>query len=190
MWLRRAAVITVAALIGVGALAGPASAHNTLKSSSPAANATLATPPDSVTLTFAEKLDPATTSVTVTGPDGGPASDPSSIDGMTVVVKVRPGAAGKYTVTYKLVSDDGDPVTDSFAFTATAGNKPTAAPATTSPAKDPKASVAPTATQAAPTGSDTKDDGTPTWVWILVGLAVLVVLGGGLVLARRRTGSA
>ncbi|GIG61342.1 copper resistance protein [Longispora fulva] len=190
MWLRRAAVITIAALVGVGALAGPASAHNTLKSSTPAANATLPTPPDSVTLTFEEKLDPATTTVTVTGPDGAPASDPSSIDGMSVVVKVRPGAPGKYTVTYKLVSDDGDPVTDSFTFTATAGNKPTAAPATTSPVKDPQASVAPPATQAAPTGSDKKDEGTPAWVWVLVGLAVLVVLGGGLALGRRRSGSA
>ncbi|MEV6522734.1 copper resistance CopC family protein [Longispora sp. NPDC051575] len=188
MWLRRAAVIAVATLAGVGVLAGPAAAHNTLKVSNPAANSTVATPPESVTLTFMEDLDAASTSVVVTGPDGAPASDPVTVAGPTATAKLKPGAAGKYSITYKITGEDGHPVSETFAFTATAGNLPTAAPTTAAPVTS---APAPTTPVVGPAGAtpEKEDDGIPVWAYVVGALAILAVLGGGLALGRRRSSS-
>jgi methionine-rich copper-binding protein CopC len=116
-----------------------ASAHNYLVSSSPAAGSTIDAPPSEVTLTFNDVIldlaaagggggDASSGSaaaggssvVQVTGPDGqgthfetGCATD----SGRTVSVPVALGGSGQYTVTWRVVSADGHPVSDSIAFT-------------------------------------------------------------------------
>ncbi len=109
-------------------------------SSSPAAGSTIDAPPSEVTLTFNDVIldlaaagggggDASTGSapasggssvVQVTGPDGqgthfetGCATD----SGRTVSVPVALGGSGQYTVTWRVVSADGHPVSDSIAFT-------------------------------------------------------------------------
>ncbi|WP_435080901.1 copper resistance CopC family protein [Clavibacter michiganensis] len=133
------------ALAGLAQGSGPdgalsASAHNYLVSSSPAAGSTIDAPPSEVTLTFNDVIldlaaagggggDASTGSapasggssvVQVTGPDGqgthfetGCATD----SGRTVSVPVALGGSGQYTVTWRVVSADGHPVSDSIAFT-------------------------------------------------------------------------
>ncbi|MWJ12777.1 copper resistance CopC family protein [Clavibacter michiganensis] len=133
------------ALAGLAQGSGPdgalsASAHNYLVSSSPAAGSTVDAPPSEVTLTFNDVIldlaaagggggDASTGSapasggssvVQVTGPDGqgthfetGCATD----SGRTVSVPVALGGSGQYTVTWRVVSADGHPVSDSIAFT-------------------------------------------------------------------------
>ncbi|MDO4098814.1 copper resistance CopC family protein [Clavibacter michiganensis] len=133
------------ALVGLAQGSGPdgalsASAHNYLVSSSPAAGSTIDAPPSEVTLTFNDVIldlaaagggggDASTGSapasggssvVQVTGPDGqgthfetGCATD----SGRTVSVPVALGGSGQYTVTWRVVSADGHPVSDSIAFT-------------------------------------------------------------------------
>jgi methionine-rich copper-binding protein CopC len=133
------------ALVGLAQGSGPdgplsASAHNYLVSSSPAAGSTVDAPPSEVTLTFNDVIldlaaaggaggdagagsSPAaggSSVVQVTGPDGqgthyetGCATDA----GRSVSVPVALGGSGEYRVTWRVVSADGHPVSDSIAFT-------------------------------------------------------------------------
>ena len=85
----------------------------------PGADAVLAAAPERVTLTFAEPVSTVgATLISVVAPDGSAAdSGDTVIDGTTVSVSLRPlSAAGAYTVTYRVVSDDGHIVNDSYQF--------------------------------------------------------------------------
>ncbi|MFP3713448.1 copper resistance protein CopC [Puerhibacterium sp. TATVAM-FAB25] len=149
---RAAAVAVAAALAGPGLLtvtAAPASAHNSLVSTDPEADRTLAEPRDQVTLTFDDVVldlgggeGTGGTVLDVTGPDGThhATACPSVVD-RTVSAPVALGEAGTYTVTWRVVSADGHPISGRYAFDyappagtpATAG---TAAAACGAPADD------------------------------------------------------
>lgn len=169
----------LALLIGLALLLGttPASAHTQLESSDPADGASLATAPQSVSLTFNEAVQAGFTTVTVIGPDGvdyrsGATSDVDA----TVHAPVRAlGPAGTYQIGYRAVAADGHPIAGRGAFTLTVA-APTPATAVTPTA----AAVVPTATPDVEGGAD--EGRAPAWPWI-VGAVVLV--GGGVVAALR-----
>jgi methionine-rich copper-binding protein CopC len=181
----RAAALT--ALCGLALLlgAGPAAAHTRLQSSNPADGASLATPPARVSLTFNEPMQPGFSTITVVGPDGAQyQSGDVAADGNTVSVAVKPlGPAGGYEIGYRVISDDGHPVSGSVKFTLTAPG-PGAAAAAASTSSAAPATAAPPApapvANAAPASSDS--GGMPVWPWI-VGAVVLV--GAGVVVALR-----
>ncbi|WP_226355133.1 copper resistance CopC family protein [Pseudonocardia sp. ICBG601] len=180
--LRRLAVALPAVLLALVAGAAPAWAHTELESSSPAANSQVGTAPTSVSLTFSEDIAAADATVSVTGPGGTDyAAGPATGDGDTLTVPLRPlGAAGAYTVTYRVVSDDGHPVSGTVPFTL-ASPGPGAAAATSAAAAP---SAAPTtAPQTTPTASS-DDGGAPVWPWIVV---AVVVIGAGVAFALRRS---
>jgi methionine-rich copper-binding protein CopC len=192
--LRAVAVAVLAAVLAALVSPGVAAAHNSLVSSSPKNGATVARPPAAVRLTFLARLDPATTKVTVTGPDGATAAAGApTFTGKTVTVRLRAGAAGRYTVAYQVASSDGHPIKGAVRFTATTGNAPTAPTATPTPAPSPSAaptSPAPDAT--APSLSPAAGGGTADtagWWW-LAGLAVLLALMAGALVWRRRSRAA
>lgn len=115
---------TTAATLAAGVLAAlapaaPAWAHNQLIDADPAPDAVLTTAPFEVELTFAEPLDPTYTVIVVTDADAEavPTTDPE-VDGTrgTVTFTAPPGS-GVYTVTFRVVSDDGHPVQGSYEFT-------------------------------------------------------------------------
>ncbi|TQM64425.1 copper resistance CopC family protein [Humibacillus xanthopallidus] len=119
-----ARVLSVLAVLAVVLLGTPltASAHDVLESTSPAAGSTVQRMPQSVTLTFTEAPLSIGTQVVVTGPSGAMQQGAPTIDGRVVTQAIAPSApAGSYTVTYRVTSDDGHPVTGSFAFVATTG---------------------------------------------------------------------
>ncbi|MBF4617713.1 copper resistance protein CopC [Clavibacter sp. VKM Ac-2873] len=133
------------ALAGLAQGSGPdgalsASAHDYLVSSSPAAGSTVDAPPSEVALTFNDVIldlgtaagaggDAATggasgaggsSIVQVTGPDAQGTHFETGCavnSGRTVSVPVALGGSGQYTVTWRVVSADGHPVSDSIAFT-------------------------------------------------------------------------
>ncbi|WP_224392356.1 copper resistance CopC family protein [Pseudonocardia sp. ICBG1293] len=181
--LRRLAVALPAVLLVLVAGAAPAWAHTELESSNPAADAQVATAPTSVSLTFSEQVPAADATVTVTGPDGTDyAAGPASGDDGTLAVPLRPlGAAGGYTVTYRVVSDDGHPVSGTVPFTLTSPG-PGAAAATPAPAAPEPTAAAPQT--APPTTAAAQDDGAPVWPWVLL---AVVVVGAGAVFALRRS---
>ncbi|MEU0530215.1 copper resistance CopC family protein [Amycolatopsis tolypomycina] len=169
----------VLALSGVLLVAGPASAHTELKSSSPAEGAGLAAPPRKIELTFEEPVTLQPDPISITGPDGAKWSvgTPSVVDAVISAPVTPSGPAGAYTLTYKVVSGDGDKVTAAVHFTLTA-------PVSSSAAAPTSSSAAPAATteSAAPAPASDVAAGVPAWVWILV--AVVVVLAA-LVVALR-----
>lgn len=117
------------ALLGVLMLAtaplfagSPAQAHAELISTSPAEGDVVETLPGTVELTFSEAVaTPAY--VVVSGPGGGPVNDgdPQVVDGVVTQPTVDTGAAGVYTVDYRVVSADGHPVSGQVDFTVGSG---------------------------------------------------------------------
>lgn len=182
--LRRLAVALPAVLLALVVGAAPAWAHTELESSSPAANAQVGTAPTSVSLTFSEKIAAADATVSVTGPGGTDyAAGPATGDGATLTVPLRPlGAAGGYTITYRVVSDDGHPVSGTVPFTLTSPGPGAAATTAAPTAGAPTAPAPGTTPQNAPTAAD--DGGAPVWPWVVL---AVVVVGGGAVFALRRS---
>lgn len=186
MKIARLLTASVLALAGVLAFAGPASAHAELTSSSPAEGASLAAAPSKVELTFEEPVTLQPDPISVTGPDGAKwtVATPTVVDA-TISAAVTPsGSAGAYTLTYKVVSDDGDKVTAAVHFTLTA---PASPPTTSSAAANTSSAAVPTpATSATPSAAASSDSsgGVPAWVWILI--AVVVVAAAVVVALRMR----
>ncbi|MBB6380405.1 methionine-rich copper-binding protein CopC [Pseudonocardia eucalypti] len=126
MIIRRAVLVVALALLTVLGVATPAWAHAKLQSSSPAQGASLSAAPTQVTLTFGESVRPARNPITVTGPGGAAWTvGPATVAGPVVSAPVTPaGPAGAYVLTYRVVSDDGDPVTGAVRFTLTVPASP------------------------------------------------------------------
>jgi copper resistance protein C len=157
--------------------ATPAQAHTRLTSSNPAEGASVTTPPETISLTFAEADTVSGNPVSVTGPDGTRwTTGPAQVSGDTVSVPVQPiGPAGAYDIRWSVIADDGDAVKGTVHFALSSAIAPTTtAAATTGPATAP--SPAPAA--AAPASSQqTASTGWPWWAWVVVALVVLAVIG-------------
>ena len=134
-------VLGVAFGVSLLAPATPAAAHNSLTGSDPRDGARLATAPARVELRFLAKPAPATTKITITGPDNvvaGGSTDLRRQPGTRAVQARRRGRL--YIVGYQVASGDGHPIKGEVRFTLTTGT-----------AADPSAT--PSAGGAAPAGS-------------------------------------
>ena len=113
------------ALLALGlVVAAPAAAlaHDVLERTNPADGTTVSTMPASVVLTFSEDPLDIGSQVVVTGPSGSVSSGAPTISGRDVTQAVATTApAGDYTVSYRVTSGDGHPVTGTFSFHATVG---------------------------------------------------------------------
>ncbi|MGH3724675.1 MAG: copper resistance CopC family protein [Mycobacterium sp.] len=164
------------------ALPGVASAHAVKVSSDPAENAVLSGPPAQVSATFNEPLQKRFSAMTIIGPDGKSdqwqTGDPV-ISGAMISVGMKPGApAGKYTVNYRVISEDGHPVDGSWPFTINGSGAPASAGA-------PTVSQQPSSTSsAAPVPSANPTDGDmPMWPFVV---GVVVSVGVALIWTQRR----
>jgi methionine-rich copper-binding protein CopC len=116
----RRAASAVATLLGAIALAAWAPFHLHLLKSTPAANATVATAPDSIRLVFSQTPELKVTSVKVTGPGSAavPLAPLASADSATVVAAVKGKMpAGAYSVAWRTMAKDGHVARGTFAFT-------------------------------------------------------------------------
>ena len=181
--LLRTLAVTVLAALALLLGTAPAFAHTRLESSDPADGASLDAAPQTVTLTFNEAIPAEFSTVTVIGPDGTAyQTGPVTAEDGRVSTAVSPlGPAGRYEIGYRVVSDDGHPVTGSVSFTLTRSAAPTstAAAAPTAPGTT---AAAPESGPGAAAANNTADSGMPVWPWI-VGAVVLV--GAGVVAALR-----
>lgn len=200
-WL---AVVGMAIGVSVVLPATPAAAHNSLTGSDPRNGARLAAAPKRIELRFLATPAPATTKITVTGPDDVPAAGGApTFSGSRVSLPFKPGAAGLYIVGYQVGSTDGHPVTGEIRFTLTTGTSaepssasptlPSAGAAAPSPTAGATSAGSPTASAsglpvspaaAADEGSDERASG---WFWLLAAVVVLLLVGGGVLLRRRST---
>ncbi|MGH8930982.1 MAG: copper resistance CopC family protein [Egibacteraceae bacterium] len=99
------------------AFAAPAAAHARLLGTAPADGATVAEPVSAVILEFNQLV--GLPELAVSGPDGQPLSlEPLPSEGQRFVQSLPPLAqTGVYTVTWRVVSVDRDPVEGQFSFT-------------------------------------------------------------------------
>jgi methionine-rich copper-binding protein CopC len=111
----------LAALVLVLVGSSSADAHATLIATSPENGARIATAPTSIGLTFSEAV--GSSFVAVTAPDGSKVKTSAArVTGGQVTAEVAASdQRGRYTVAYRVVSDDGHPVTGTFTFTTTSG---------------------------------------------------------------------
>jgi methionine-rich copper-binding protein CopC len=113
------------ALLALGllvALPTTAFAHDVLERTDPADGTTVTQLPGAVVLTFSEAPLEIGTQVVVTGPSGPVSSGSPTIEGRAVTQALAANApGGDYTVSYRVTSDDGHPVTGTFSFHATIG---------------------------------------------------------------------
>jgi hypothetical protein len=184
--------LTAVLLLSVGLLLtvpATASAHTGLRSSDPAADSTVTTTPQTVTLTFSASVLGG--EVTVTGPDGtAVGAGPVVHDGAVLSLPVALTAAGPHTVTWTAVADDGHALDGTFVFQHAPATPLPPAPAPDSDTPEPSPDATPTSAEAAPTtgiGTDTasaSDDagGLPGWV---LPAAAVAVLAAGLLTAVR-----
>src|SRR3954469_22150266 len=101
-----------------------ATAHDYVVGSDPSADSTVTSPPESVTVTFNDRVldlsgTGSTNLLTVTGPDAATRhfeTGCATVADTKLSAPVALGAAGKYTVTYQIVSADGHTVSSSYAF--------------------------------------------------------------------------
>ena len=193
------AVVLLALLASfLPALAAPRTAllpaHAQLLSTTPEDGASLESV-DEVVLSFNEDIGAEFLQVRVEGPDGDETDGDPTADGRDVVQPLAADLpAGEHTVTYRVVSADGHPVSGSFSFTTT--QEP--APASPSPSSTPAATATPSPTATAQTPDPTPapdaagetaavDSGTPGWlVPVLLVLALALLVGGGLAVRRRQ----
>jgi methionine-rich copper-binding protein CopC len=169
-------------------VATPASAHNALAGSTPAAGSTLTTAPTSVTLNFEEPPLSSGMAVVVTAPDKSRVSPGSPVlTGSDVVTPLAPlTASGTYSVAWRVVADDGHPVTGTFTFTVDLGAATSVSPSATpsaSPSATPSATSSAAGTVA--TTTDASSSSAPVG-WIVAGAAALAVLVGAVALVSRR----
>ncbi len=183
----RVAAVTLACALGMLAGAAPAFAHTRLVSSDPPDGASLDSVPQRVSLTFNEPMQAGFATITVIGPNSTPyQSGEVTATGGTVAIPVAPlGPAGRYEIGYRVISEDGHPVTGSVGFQLTTPG-PAAATPTPAPAVAVAASSSPPApaTAAAAPAATSADDngGPPVWPWIVGGV---VLIGAGAVAALR-----
>ena len=168
---RRCAVAVLVSGLLLGVLgAGPAAAHNRIRSSDPADGSTLARPPDAVVLSFDQPAVALGTRILVTGPDGPVTQGPPQLVDATVRQELVTGSpAGRYTVEWRVTSVDGHPISGRLGFVSEAAGDGTPAPAPPRPPTGPAATAS------------------PAWGW---GVLALALLAGAAVLAalRRRRG--
>lgn len=163
------------------ASAAPASAHDELASSSPAAGEALATAPDAIALQFTDDVLALGAVVVVADASGRDwAAGPPDIRGTDLTAALTAGMpAGTYEVQWRVVSSDGHPISGAIPFTVAAGPSPEVAPsATPTPAPPPTQTPTSTAT-ASPTATSAPaaaGDGFALPVLLLVAGTALVAL--------------
>ncbi|MFJ6531296.1 copper resistance protein CopC [Microbacterium sp. NPDC091662] len=132
--VRRIAAGLALATVATLAIATPASAHDQLISSTPAADEQLAAAPESITMTFSGELlvlDESLTGAVVLVVDASGkdwVSGDVTVAGRTVTAPLEPGmpTAG-YQVRWQVVSEDGHPIAGVVPFTV-GDAEPMAAP--------------------------------------------------------------
>lgn len=180
------------------AFAPAASAHDELTGTTPNNGATVTSAPSSLELTFAEKPLAVGNQISVKAPDGSTSKATPKVDGSTVSAPFAGHGDGAYTVTWRVVSSDGHPISGSYAFTLKGGTASTAAPSSAASSSGGAASPSPRATATttfdspapSPAAEAHEDaDGSAAWSVIAAVAGVVVVVGIGVALmARRRRG--
>lgn len=182
---RLAAAVVATAMAGVLATAAPADAHTALTSSDPAKDSTQTVPPAAIMLTYADPV--RFPGVVVRDAKGGhhESGKPTAVDNHVHQQVAGPLAPGVYTVGWRVVAEDGHPVTGEFTFTVKGGGSNASAAPSTSTPMPPMPGMS---SMSGHPAAQTEHEHTSSAGWWWIGLVVLIIAlaGGGVALARRR----
>ncbi|NUU31781.1 copper resistance CopC family protein [Arthrobacter sp. C9C5] len=181
-------ITLVAFLLGAALLgAGPASAHDAVESTSPAAGATVPAPPAKVSLTLSNHPLALGTQIKVSAAGSNWADGAVEIVDNVASQKLKAGApAGLYTVQWRVASSDGHPIEGTFTFTAAGGASATgAAPAS---GTVPTLGTAQPGTTIAPSPAPDASQPFPWSIVVFVAVAVGILVALGLMAKRRLNG--
>lgn len=111
--------LTLIASLLVAALGSTAAqAHAFLNHASPLVGSTVPSAPRELTLSFTENLEPAFSTVQVTGPDGTRIDQgKAQISGHTMRIRIKAAGAGTYHVHWHALSVDTHTTQGSYTFT-------------------------------------------------------------------------
>lgn len=107
-----------AAALGVLLWAAPVLAHALVTGSAPASGEVLDSPPDEIVVEFNEPVTPVDAATGVVAPDGDRVDIGlvDTEDAATIVIGLDADLEGTYLVGYRVVSDDGHPISGTFTF--------------------------------------------------------------------------
>ena len=172
---RRILLVFLGAMVALIVASRPAAAHTELISTTPADQQTVSRAPAAIVLTFDESVLAMGTQVVVTGPQGPVHVGAPEVTDSTVSQNVQGGSpAGQYTVAWRVTAADGHPLSGTFGFTAEEASE--------------GRPVTPAAIEAR-SSDDASSTGISIWIWILGGIALVVVLAGVTRQLTRRTDS-
>ena len=190
-----------ALILAVGlsvAVAGSASAHDVLISSTPVDGSTLQAAPSTITFNFDQPVQNYDPVIALIGPDGKHyESGTAQVNGNSVTGSVTSGPTGAYIASYRIVSADGHPVTGEVHFTLAAGATPATGPASGGTVASGAGSSGAVASAAVPTASTSTaaasapaatKAGLSAWIWIALIVAALVIVAAAVILLRRPAG--
>ncbi|WP_052160818.1 copper resistance CopC family protein [Kocuria marina] len=163
------------ALALVVTTAGPASAHDELVRTNPQAGAKLEKAPTALELTFSGNIQDIGSEVRVTDSHGTDMTRGTlAAQNTTVSQPLREGGGEDetYTVTWRVVSQDGHPIEGTFTYTVGDGSATAASPAPVASA-DASQGAAQDANGAQ---EDVSGTGIPSWVLPVAGGAIALVL--------------
>lgn len=170
-----------------------ASAHDSLVESDPAADSTVETLPDQLTLTFSAALigGDGASEVVVLDPEGNNVAEGApELDGAMLTQKLGSGTVGGlYNVQWKVVSSDGHPTSDEFDFTVSTGStgdaEVTAAPSDETTAAPDEASPPASAVPATEDDTNMSSESSVAVPWVIGGAVVVLVAAFLVFLATR-----
>ncbi len=202
-WVTRT-ILGTAVLAALAGSAAPATAHNSLLSSTPAAGSVVTEQPGTISVTTNDDLlllggEATGMAIQVTGPAGAPeplyyGDGCVTASGPTLAADVQLGQPGEYTVIWQIVSIDGHPVSDTFTFSwQPAAGQQLAEGSTAAPVCGDTATVA----TPEPDGTQPADDAPPSvdsafgdalWIGGAGAAVLLAAVVTFVVMARRRPG--
>ena len=179
-YLRSVLAVAALTLVSVFAVAAPASAHDELVGSSPAAEAKLDALPSEIVLTYSAAIMTDGAAIAVIDAEGADLTTGDPVietNTLTVPIDAAAGDADAgYVVEWRVVSSDGHPISGTIPFTVGDGE----------PLPEGAAPVADDSSATADSGSNAALALTLTAVGLVLIVGVLVVV---LVVARRKGGA-
>ncbi|MGN6303037.1 MAG: copper resistance CopC family protein [Angustibacter sp.] len=191
--LLSAAAIALAAVVPAVALAPPASAHDQVVSTSPADGA-VAAAPTKVSVTFSEPVlkVAGANRIVVTGP-AGPLNGDLTVSGTVITLTFAgPLPGGSYRAQWRAASDDGHPVSGTFAFSVRAAATTTPPMSTATAAGTPTVTASATPDGATTTPATSAPATQPTssgsgWApWLLGALVLAALVATALIVSAKR----
>lgn len=115
-------ILATSVVLVTGLMSQQALAHAHLKTETPAADTTLKAAPTELSLGFSEGIEPSFSKVTLSGPDDknvatGALALAANDNTQAIVPLTTPLTAGKYTVSWHVVSVDGHKTEGQYSFT-------------------------------------------------------------------------